>query len=154
MKFKFEKELDYIVGHLRYGHIEGTIEADSLEEAKKKLEEYEKKDLLCEFGKASNDSIIWKCVCDCGKLNKKSVHMAPADYDMIYLQDINIVGRCLFLINNKLKNCCNDCVYCEIVTETKRRAIPEDKTEVVLVNIKCSHMCVCSKYKKEVQDGR
>ena len=27
MKFKFEKELDYIVGHLRYGHIEGTIEA-------------------------------------------------------------------------------------------------------------------------------
>lgn len=38
------------------------------------------------------------------------------------------------MINNKLKNCCNDCVYCEIVTETKRRAIPEDKTEVVLVN--------------------
>lgn len=30
------------------------------------------------------------------ELNKKSVHMAPADYDMIYLQDINIVGRCLF----------------------------------------------------------
>lgn len=37
MKFKFEKELDYIVGHLRYGHIEGTIEADSLEEAEKKI---------------------------------------------------------------------------------------------------------------------
>lgn len=34
MKFKFEKELDYIVGHLRYGHIEGTIEADSLEEVR------------------------------------------------------------------------------------------------------------------------
>ena len=88
------------------------------------------------------------------ELNKKSVHMAPADYDMIYLQDINIVGRCLFLINNKLKKCCNDCVYCEIVTETKRRAIPENKTEVVLVNIKCSHMCVCSRYQKEVQNGR
>lgn len=57
------------------------------------------------------------------------------------------------MINNKLKNCCNDCVYCEIVTETKRRAIPENKTEVVLVNIKCSHMCVCSRYQKEVQDG-
>ena len=55
--------------------------------------------------------------------------MAPADYDMIYLQDINIVGRCLFLINNKLKNCCNDCVHCEIVTETKRRAIPERGAE-------------------------
>ena len=58
------------------------------------------------------------------------------------------------MINNKLKNCCNDCVHCEIITETKRRAIQEDKTEVVLVNIKCSHMCVCSKYKKEVLDGR
>lgn len=22
MKFKFKKELDYVVGHLRYGHIE------------------------------------------------------------------------------------------------------------------------------------
>lgn len=58
------------------------------------------------------------------------------------------------MIVNKLKNCCNDCVHCEIVTETKRRAIQENKTEVVLVNIKCSHMCVCSNYKKEVQDGR
>lgn len=43
MKFKFKKELDYVVGHLRYGHIEGIVEADNLEEAKKKLEEYEKK---------------------------------------------------------------------------------------------------------------
>lgn len=50
------------------------------------------------------------------------------------------------MINNKLKNCCNDCVHCEIVTETKRRAIQEDKTEVVLVNIKCSHMCNVGKY--------
>lgn len=58
------------------------------------------------------------------------------------------------MINNKLKNCCNDCVHCDIVTETKRRAIPDNKTEVVLVNIKCSHMCVCSKYQKEVQDAR
>lgn len=33
------------------------------------------------------------------------------------------------MINNKLKNCCNDCVYCEIVTETKRRAIPERGAE-------------------------
>lgn len=37
MKFKFEKELDYIVGHLRYGHIDGTVEADNLEEAKKEV---------------------------------------------------------------------------------------------------------------------
>jgi wyosine [tRNA(Phe)-imidazoG37] synthetase (radical SAM superfamily) len=33
------------------------------------------------------------------------------------------------LIVNKLKNCCDDCVYCEIVTETKRRAIPERGAE-------------------------
>ena len=55
MKFKFRKELDYIVGHLRYGHIDGTVEADNLEESKKKLEEYEKKDLLCEFGEVVVD---------------------------------------------------------------------------------------------------
>lgn len=83
------------------------------------------------------------------ELNKKSVNKDTFHHGIIIL-DKTIVGRCLFLINNKLKNCCNDCVYCEIVTETKRRAIPEDKTEVVLVNIKCSHMCVCSKYQKEV----
>ena len=55
MKFKFKKELDYVVGHLRYGHIEGIVEADNLEEAKKKLEEYEKEDLLCDFGKVVID---------------------------------------------------------------------------------------------------
>ena len=55
MKFKFKKELDYVVGHLRYGHIEGIVEADNLEEAKKKLEEYEKEDLLCNFGKVVID---------------------------------------------------------------------------------------------------
>ena len=58
MKFKFKKELDYVVGHLRYGHIEGIVEADNLEEAKKKLEEYEKEDLLCDFGKVVIDDTI------------------------------------------------------------------------------------------------
>lgn len=86
-------------------------------------------------------------------INKKSVNKGTSYYGIIIL-DNNHSWEVPFLINNKLKNCCNDCVYCEIVTETKRRAIPENKTEVVLVNIKCSHMCVCSKYKKEVQDGR
>ena len=86
-------------------------------------------------------------------INKKSVNKGTFYYGIIIL-DNNHSWEVSFLINNKLKNCCNDCVYCEIVTETKRRAIPENKTEVVLVNIKCSHMCVCSKYKKEVQDGR
>ena len=36
MKFKFKKELDYVVGHLRYGHIEGIVEA-----ALKRYLEYE-----------------------------------------------------------------------------------------------------------------
>lgn len=86
-------------------------------------------------------------------INKKSVNKGTFHYGIIIL-DNNHSWEVSFLINNKLKNCCNDCVHCEIVTETKRRAIPENKTEVVLVNIKCSHMCVCSRYQKEVQNGR
>lgn len=38
-KFRVSQEADYITGHLRYGHREGIIEADSLEDAKKKVEE-------------------------------------------------------------------------------------------------------------------
>ena len=61
------------------------------------------------------------------------------------------------MIVNKLKNCCNDCVHCEIVTETKRRAIPEDKTEVIQRTTMCNvgkydridnaYLCTCDKYK-------
>lgn len=36
-KFRVSQDADYIMGHLRYGHREGIIEADSLEDAKKKL---------------------------------------------------------------------------------------------------------------------
>ena len=35
--FKVKQEADYVVGHLRYGHREGTIEADSNEDALNKL---------------------------------------------------------------------------------------------------------------------
>lgn len=87
------------------------------------------------------------------ELNKKSVNKDTFHHGIIIL-DNNHSREVSFLINNKLKNCCNDCVHCEIVTETKRRAIPENKTEVVLVNIKCSHMCVCYRYREEVQNGR
>ena len=85
--------------------------------------------------------------------DKKSVNKGTFYYGIIIL-DNNHSWEVSFLINNKLKNCCNDCVHCEIVTETKRRAIPDNKTEVVLVNIKCSHMCVCYRYREEVQNGR
>lgn len=36
-KFKVNQEADYVMGHLRYGHREGIIEADSKEDALNKL---------------------------------------------------------------------------------------------------------------------
>lgn len=36
-KFRVSQEADYITGHLRYGHREGIIEADSKEDALSKL---------------------------------------------------------------------------------------------------------------------
>jgi len=60
------------------------------------------------------------------ELNKKSVNKVTSHYGIIIL-DNNHSREVSFLIVNKLKNCCNDCVHCEIVTETKRRAIPENK---------------------------
>jgi len=36
-KFKVSQEADYVMGHLRYGHREGIIEADSKEDALYKL---------------------------------------------------------------------------------------------------------------------
>lgn len=36
-KFKVSQEADYITGHLRYGHREGVIEANSKEDALDKL---------------------------------------------------------------------------------------------------------------------
>lgn len=37
-KFKIRQEADYVFGHLRYGHREGVIEADSKEDALSKLQ--------------------------------------------------------------------------------------------------------------------
>lgn len=37
-KFKVRQEADYVMGHLRYGHREGIIEADSKEDVLNKLE--------------------------------------------------------------------------------------------------------------------
>lgn len=39
MKFLVTADLDYVMGHLRYGHLEGVIEANSEEELKKMMEE-------------------------------------------------------------------------------------------------------------------
>ena len=38
-RFFVRQEADYVVGHLRCGHREGYIEADSIEEARRKVEE-------------------------------------------------------------------------------------------------------------------
>lgn len=45
-KFMVTQECDYVTGYLRYGHFEGIIEANSLEEAKKIMEEEGSHDLL------------------------------------------------------------------------------------------------------------
>ena len=45
-KFMVTQECDYVTGYLRYGHFEGIIEANSLEEAKKIMEEKGSCDLL------------------------------------------------------------------------------------------------------------
>lgn len=37
-KFRVRQDADYVMGHLRYGHREGIIEADSKEDALNKLE--------------------------------------------------------------------------------------------------------------------
>lgn len=41
MKFKVYKNLNYVMGHLRYGHFEGIIEAKDEEELKKMFKEDE-----------------------------------------------------------------------------------------------------------------
>ena len=38
-RFFVRQEADYVVGHLRYGHREGYIEADSIDDARRKVEE-------------------------------------------------------------------------------------------------------------------
>ena len=45
-KFMVTQECDYVTGYLRYGHFEGIIEANSLEDAKKIMEEKGSHDLL------------------------------------------------------------------------------------------------------------
>lgn len=45
-KFRVSQEADYVQGHLRYGHREGIIEADSLEDAKNKVENEDYSDCL------------------------------------------------------------------------------------------------------------
>lgn len=38
MKFRVTQEANYVMGHLRYGHREGIVEADSKEDALKLIE--------------------------------------------------------------------------------------------------------------------
>lgn len=41
MKFQIEADVEYLVGHLRYGHYSTTVEANSQEEVEKMLENKE-----------------------------------------------------------------------------------------------------------------
>lgn len=45
-KFKVRQQADYVMGYLRYGHREGIIEADSVEDALDKLENHDYTDYL------------------------------------------------------------------------------------------------------------
>lgn len=36
-RFRVTRDLDYVMGHLRYGHLEGEFEAESKEELMEKL---------------------------------------------------------------------------------------------------------------------
>lgn len=45
-KFKVSQEADYVIGHLRYAHREGIIEADSKEDALNKLNNEDYTDFL------------------------------------------------------------------------------------------------------------
>lgn len=45
-KFKVIQDADYAIGHLRYGHREGIIEADSKEDALDKLKNHGYTDYL------------------------------------------------------------------------------------------------------------
>ena len=39
MKFLVRADVGYVVGHLRYGHLEGEVEAESEEELKEMMED-------------------------------------------------------------------------------------------------------------------
>lgn len=39
MKFKIYHDCEYVAGHLRYGHLEGTIEVESREEFDQMIED-------------------------------------------------------------------------------------------------------------------
>ena len=46
MKYRVTQDIDYVNGHLRYGHFEGVIEVDSEEELKEKLKDPDFRDYL------------------------------------------------------------------------------------------------------------
>jgi hypothetical protein len=45
-KFRVRQDADYVMGHLRYGHREGVIEAESVEDALDKLKNHNYTDYL------------------------------------------------------------------------------------------------------------
>lgn len=45
LKFLVNIPVDYIIGHLRYGHFEGTVRAENEEDARKKIQKmFDEKD--------------------------------------------------------------------------------------------------------------
>lgn len=54
-KFKIKVSTDYVVGHLRYGHYEVEIEAESLEKAKEYINTDEGKGYIRDIGEFEVD---------------------------------------------------------------------------------------------------
>lgn len=46
MKFNVDVDCDYVMGHLRYGHLEGKVEAESEEQLREMIEDGSIRDYL------------------------------------------------------------------------------------------------------------
>ncbi len=65
MKFKVSQECDYVMGHLRYGHLEGVVDVKDEEELKGLIESDEITDYM-EF--KVDDCEIEECDTGCNKI--------------------------------------------------------------------------------------
>lgn len=71
-KFKVEVPVEYVMGHLRYGHYEVELEAESIDAAKKYLQTEDGQDYIIENGDFEIDDYSVEGI---GPLNMAIVHI-------------------------------------------------------------------------------
>lgn len=71
-KFKVEVPVEYVMGHLRYGHYEVELEAESIDAAKKYLQTEDGQDYIIENGDLEIDDYS---VEDAGSLDMTMMHI-------------------------------------------------------------------------------